>query len=217
MRFAREWLLLLGVLLGVVESARADDKTLAERVPSVTQRVFEKRGRVEVLPEIGLSLSDAFYTHLISGVGVRYYFGETLAVGVFAEHYKSYATPPEIAAGGVRPTVNFNAPQTTAHAQILWAPIYGKLSLFGENVLHFDMYVSGGVGALMPKHGAAIADGVVAVGQHFVFNSWSAVQIELRDTIYSMARNAAVEPKASLQNALSASLALCFFIPTRAP
>ena len=216
MGFARYGALGCFILMisGVAPARAEEQRALAERIPSVTHRAFEKRGRIEVVPQLGLSLNDPFYTQLMTGGGLRYYLSETLAFGVFGERYKSYATQPDVAAGGLRPVVDYNAPHAGGHVEVLWAPIYGKMSLFAENVLHFDMYVSGGAGAMLPRQGGAMVEGVVAVGQHYVFNSFTAIQLELRDSMFSLARDPAVSTHRALQHALSASIALSFFLPS---
>ena len=47
-----------------------------------------------------------------------------------------------VSGGGNPPTPDYNRPSYAARLDVSWAPLYGKLSLMAETVLHFDTYVT---------------------------------------------------------------------------
>src|SRR5215472_14330831 len=132
---------------------------LRERIQPVSGHLFRKKGRFELSPSGALSLKDAFFTKYMLGATLTYPALETLGIGL---HF-NYAFP--VVAGAAQvcnrdPTAGpvgcRSATMTEldgrAPGQInlvgglegQWAPIYGKLSLFSESFVHFDMYVLAG-------------------------------------------------------------------------
>jgi outer membrane beta-barrel protein len=187
-------------------------RTLAERIPSVTHRVFAKSGRVELYPALGVSLTDPFYRYVMPGVGLNYYILESLAVGASVDYFAGLRTRIEVTGGTAVPQPDFNRPRFAARLQVSWLPLYGKVSWLAESVSHFDTYLTGAVGVLGPQQGAMTPGFSLALGQHYFFNGWLALRVELRDELFLLAR----APTASkyLQNLLSASVGLCFYLPT---
>ncbi|MBI3179801.1 MAG: hypothetical protein HYZ27_09075, partial [Deltaproteobacteria bacterium] len=68
-----------------------------------------------------------------------------------------------------------------------------------------------GGGIVSPKEGDKALVITAAVGQHFFFNEWMGIRVELRDQTFEMARHPG--GKEERQHLLSASLGLCFYIP----
>jgi outer membrane beta-barrel protein len=186
-------------------------RTLADRIPAVTRRYFQKEGRIELAPAVGLSLNDPFFRHLTAGGGLAFHILESLAIGASGEVFVSWKTPVEVKpVSPVKP--DYNRPTYAARLDIIWSPLYGKLSLLAESVLHFDTYIaiSGGV---VGSQKAPTPMGSVALGQHYVFTEWMAVKLELRDQIFPLARNPEVNKATTMQNLLTATLGLCFYLP----
>jgi outer membrane beta-barrel protein len=188
-------------------------RTLAERIPSVTHRAFTKTGRVELFPAIGLSLSDPFYRYVVPQIGLHYYFNETLALGASADYYGGIATTINVAGGSAIVAPSYNKPVFGARVELQWSPLYGKLSWLAESVMHFDTYLTGGVGIVSPNSGGMSLAGTIALGQHYFFNNWLALRAELREEMYSMSRDPSVSSDKTFQSLLSASLGVCFYFP----
>lgn len=192
-------------------------RTLAERIPSVTHRAFAKRHRVELLPILGMSLNDPFYRYITPGLGIHFYILETLAVGLSGEYYAGIATPIENTGGAVGNALpTFNKPNFAARLGVTWSPLYGKISWLAEGVLHFDTYLTLSGGVVAPAQKGASASGGLALGQHYFINSWLAIRLEIRDEIYQMVRDTTkneTKNVQNIQNLLSASVGLSFFLP----
>ena len=104
-----------------------------------------------------------------------------------------------------------NPPEFRWHADLdlLWAPLYGKISLFSEGILHFDTYLTVGPGVFATD--AAVNPAVnIGIGQRYFLTDWLVARIELRDYIFLDARNG----ESDLQNLLILGFALSGFFPT---
>jgi outer membrane beta-barrel protein len=223
---------------------------LRERVRPVSGHLFLMNGRFEVSPTLGLSLRDAFWTKLLFGAAFTYHFTETMGVSVHAGYTLSLvsgsaqictpAVPADPSSGVAAqpgscrsPTIDEltkqdGSPQNKAYGlttllasvDFQWAPIYGKISLFSERALSFNMYgLIGPTFVLYGPSGAATVGGNVGLGFRFFVNEWIAVRAELRDVIYYEAGY--VPPSApagtasgSLRNQLLFELGVSMFFPT---
>jgi outer membrane beta-barrel protein len=127
-----------------------------------------------------------------------------------------------------------------------WAPLYGKINLFGETVLNFDFYGFAGVGMVSKQNYAAVYDeGVditvlganvvrlnalgnevkvgpaLGIGQNYFITQTIAVKIDLRSSLYVDQKpqyDPQVPPDGSrLYNNLTASAGVGFFFPKMKP
>lgn len=203
-------------------------KRLRDRIKSVQRKVFLKRGRFEIFPHFGLDLNDPFFQHFIVGGSVAYHFVDSLSL--------------ELRGGGVVGSVKQSAirfvrqvtdsllkdpPEFVAHADIdvTWAPFYGKISLFGESILHFDTYVSAGPGLFVlkgldreamnpdpmnPELSTFFSPAInIGLGQRYFITDWLVVRVELRDYIFLDSRNG----QSDIQNLLILGFSVSGFIP----
>ena len=209
---------------------------LRERIQPVSGHLFRKKGRFELSPSGALSLKDAFFTKYMLGATLTYHALETVGIGL----HINYAFP--VVAGAAQvcnrdPTagpVGCRAPTMTeldgrAPGQInlvgglegQWAPIYGKLSLFSESFVHFDMYVLGGP-AVVQYAGPApsgsgssskiTVGGNAGLGLRLVMNRWLTLRTELRDLVYQ--ENVVPIPATQLRQQITFELGFSMFFPS---
>ncbi len=195
------------------EAAEEDEQKLSDRIKSVQQKVFLKRRRFDVTPFVGLNLNDAFFRQLTLGGSLAYHITDGLAleargVGVVVQEETD--------------VVRFVREETDAllteqyeldylvDFDLLWAPIYGKMSLFGDAILHFDTYIAAGgglVGTDVGLHGA----GNLGIGMRFFALKWLAVRIEYRNYFFVEERNGDSE----LRTPGFFGLMVSFFLPPK--
>lgn len=200
------------------ESANADagpaenKKKLSDRVKAVQRKAFLKKHRLEVFPHFAVDLNDAFFTHLIVGGAVGFHLADSLSLeargGVVVGSVEQSAIRFVRTETG---SLLDNPPEFKWHADLdlLWAPLYGKLSLFSEGILHFDTYVTLGPGVFATD--AAVNPAVnVGIGQRYFLTDWLVARIELRDYIFLDSRDG----ESDLQNLLILGFALSGFFPT---
>lgn len=194
------------------DNEASPDKTkLSDRIKAVQRKAFLKRQRVEFAPYFGLDLNDPFYQHFIIGGSVGFHLADSLSV--------------EARVGGVIGSVKQSAirfvrqetdslivdpPAFKMHGDIdfTWAPLYGKISLFGEGILHFDTFLTAGPGIFLTDAGVNPAMNV-GLGQRYFINDWLVVRAEVRDYIFIDSRNG----RSDLQNLVILGLSVSGFFP----
>lgn len=116
----------------------------------VQRRLYEKDGRVELVVYGGVIPNDDFIMYYPLGARVGYHFSEQFEVeasfayaieqpsdlGSFLE-----AEAIDLKRADIQETI-----QMYYNVNLLWAPIYGKLSFLGYKLTHFDMFVGLGAG-----------------------------------------------------------------------
>jgi outer membrane beta-barrel protein len=98
----------------------------------------------------------------------------------------------------------------------MWAPVYGKISLASEWVMHFDTYLAGGVGVVGSQQsdqessmGLAASFGL---GMHFFVSRSVALKLELKDfLVFNDKVSIASIDESDVQHQLVFNLGLSFF------
>lgn len=187
-------------------------RRLSDRIKAVQRKVFMKKGRVEIFPQFSLDLNDPFYQHLIVGGSVAYHLADSFAIEARGGY--AFASIKQGALRFVRQETDSlikNPPEFKYHADLdlLWAPIYGKISLFGDSILHFDTYVTAGPGIFGTDAGLNPAANI-GIGQRYFITEWLTARFELRDYMFLDSRNTSSD----LQNLLVFGFSVSGFLPT---
>ena len=95
-------------------------------------------------------------------------------------------------------------------SDLIWSPIHGKLRLFADSIVHFDLHAAVGVGIIdnSTSFGAAGQFGVGA--KIFLSPSW-ALRLDVRDQLY---RQQVLSVNQYVQD-FSLTLGVSVFLPTR--
>jgi outer membrane beta-barrel protein len=119
------------------------------KVRPVSGQLYTKAGKLELtVPSLGLSLNDAFFSKQVVGAKLGYHFNEYFSIGVTGFVARTSPT----GSTSVCP-VNVGCRAATqdeldlvpgqirwmAGAEVAFAPVYGKLNVFAEKAIHFDM------------------------------------------------------------------------------
>jgi len=229
--------------------------------PAVANRFFLKQQRFEIAPMFGYVPNNPFARRYVGGLGLGYHFTETLSAQA------NVGFSPDAAEGDLKGLTsvlldrafaadqdnaeNFQQPLDKVLLQasfgVAWAPLYGKINLFGETVLNFDFYGSAGIGMVSKQNYAAkydlaatpdmqLAGDIVAlepldsevkvapsigVGANFFLNQFMAFKIDARSSFYvdNQPQYDPAVPVATqrLYNNFVASAGLSFFIPKMKP
>ncbi len=116
----------------------------------VQKRLVEKDGRFELMPYVSVIPNDEFIIYYPVGLRVGYHFSEAFSV----EASYAYALQQETQLAGFLEGEGIGLKRADIqekismfyNANILWAPLYGKLSLLGYKLTHFETYVGLGFG-----------------------------------------------------------------------
>jgi outer membrane beta-barrel protein len=228
--------------------ARASNKADAfeGKIQPISGQLYTKAGRLEVTPTLGLSFNDAFLKKYTGGLKVGWHFTEFLSVA------GSFAMGTTVASGsavvcpanqGCHPASKAQlwqvpgAMRMVGGLEVAWAPVYGKLNLAAEQVLHFDLALLAGadyisadeVLARDAAEALAIAGGTpsakgtvgghVGVGVRIYLNRFMAIRLDFKDYVYAVKvpnwiEGAGNQPRTDVQNQLCFELGLSFFFPT---
>ncbi len=128
----------------------------AKRQVSVVQRrLYTKDSRIEIVPFTGVIPNDDFIVYYPSGLRVGYHISEAFTV----ELSTTFAPESESDLGGfLTETVQLKRADiqetfSSFHtANVLWAPAYGKISLLGTKLTHFETYVGIGFGLFATRN-----------------------------------------------------------------
>lgn len=114
--------------------------------------LYTHKGRHELTVYTGVLPNDNFYSYVPLGLRWNYFIGEELGLEVAGDYllaldgdlktfltdkklYKTFDQTPR--------RLVWNAT-----AALIWSPLHGKLAIFTEKLLHFDLQASLGAGAL---------------------------------------------------------------------
>lgn len=178
--------------------------TLEDKIKSVQHRVFIKKGRLEIAPMFNLGLNDAFNQKYAVSAGVGYHFLESF--GLEAGFGYAFATKTTNQTYLAKENLTIPDNGTLKYFFQLnaeWSPIYGKFSFFAWKIIHFDLYLTAGIGATSVEYtgwdynadtqtstgsdmsGLHVAPNI-GIGERFFLTDWLTIRFELRDTIYNM-------------------------------
>ncbi len=213
------------------ESTGREEKTstLEDKIRPVSGHLFLKDGRFELSPSLGLSLADAFFQKYSLGAKFSYHLAETFSIGAHASYSLNFAGSAlsvcrTTEGGGLicdKPEVSQlkDVPgkvDLLAGIDFAWAPLYGKISLLAEKVLHFDtQIVAGASGIRYQKPGGQMTFGVgghIGIGQRYFITDSITLRAELRDYIYRADTVTLGESNAKFENQIMFELGVSFFL-----
>lgn len=163
----------------------------------IEKRAFEKDGRHEFSLLVGVAPNDPFFNYYPVGLRYDYYLLESLALEIAG----AYVFHPE---SGLRSFVvkNFKGvkdarlPQRVewyAGANVYWAPIYGKFSVFAKKIATFDLgFILGAaaIGSHVSQRGAWVRKstpdvaGLAGLGFHFYLTELLALRADYRHYVF---------------------------------
>lgn len=191
------------------EAAPAEEArppSLESRIPPVSGQAFTTSGRFELTPGLGLSLNDPFVQKFIPELALGYHLSQSLYLGLRGGYALSTFSGVVSACSETGSGPSCGPPSATQLGQLPgqmsfmgfveagWSPIYGKVSLFAEKVIHFDFSALLGVGAIgigtpASPDGTVSAGSTISpalgpgLGERLFFGEHVALEAELRDYV----------------------------------
>jgi outer membrane beta-barrel protein len=203
------------------------------KIKPISGQAHTKAGKLELtLPTGQVSLMDAFFSKYMVGAKLGYHFSEAFSLSVAG----SYGTTDPTGSTSVCPLNAGCQPASaaqlyqvpglirwTAAAEVGFSPVYGKLNVFGEKAVHFDLSIMAGadlisyrdvIGADQASAGVVpgykvTPGGHIGLGTRIFLSRLIALRLELRDVVYSVSSLSS----GKLQNQLFAEIGLSFLIP----
>jgi outer membrane beta-barrel protein len=171
-------------------------------LPPVTSRLFHVGGSLELMPVFSVSLGDPFWRTVAAGVRLEHHFDERWSASAHALGGLGLIDAPvavcgtSACAGPVQAQLRAAPGKLVflAGAEAGWAPIYGKLSVFGDYTLHFDAYVSAGPELVRetiapdttsPEAGRWALGGRVSVGERVFLTNTFMIRLAASELVYA--------------------------------
>jgi outer membrane beta-barrel protein len=198
--------------------------TLQDRIRAVSRKTFIKAGRFEFAPFGGVSTNDAFFRRWTVGARLSYHIFDSLSidVGGAANLWSQELDPVRVVAQQLNAIPDEAVLFGMGDIGITFAPIYGKIALMSEWIIHFDVFVSGGVGATIDSNqytflGQELPDfmpGInpaaeIGIGTRIFVFRWLVLRADLRDYAYPQYRGGI----STLQNLLMLNVGVGFYFP----
>lgn len=180
--------------------AKAEDaqstRATATDIVVVQRRPFLKSGRLELQPLTGVSVNDTLIRHWAFGGDLNYFLSEVFAVGLQGMYFLKERTEREGLVGlQYNRIATLNKYIWTAALNFTYLPAYGKFTVFNRHLMHWEGFVSGGVGMtqteIIPRKGGdetfstnAITANVGVGGRLYVLD-WLTLNVALRDFVFN--------------------------------
>ncbi|HEY1100769.1 MAG TPA: outer membrane beta-barrel domain-containing protein [Myxococcota bacterium] len=190
------------------------DLTLQDRIKAVSRKTFLKTGRFELTPSAMMTVNDPFYRTFAVGGRVAWHLNEAFALEIGGSYVPPFFIQELEPVDLVREELTLiNADNDVvgmADVGVTFSPLYGKVALLGDSIIHFDGFISSGIGATF-DNGADLLHPTmnIGVGGRVFLNRWLVVRVDVKDYIYPQEKNAV----STLQNLLFVGVGLGFYFP----
>ncbi|ADO71052.1 outer membrane beta-barrel domain-containing protein [Stigmatella aurantiaca] len=196
--------------------AVATDVTQEDRVKSVQRKVYLKKGRFELTPQVSFSINDPYYSKLGASLRGAYYFADTLALAARGSVMQVIPSDDvRTAKRSFQAAIYNSVPNWAAMGDVEWSPLYGKVA-FLNSILHFDGYLLGGLGVVQTETSSLPGRGLnfatdLGIGLRFVAKDFLAVNTSLINTSY--VDQPLGTSKGALQNVMTINAGISLFFP----
>jgi outer membrane beta-barrel protein len=161
----------------------------------VPRKAFLKGGRFEFAPFSGVSVNDNLIRHYAFGGEITFFLSDVFSIGVQGQYFVKAFTPTEENVG-----LQYNRIPTLNRylyggaLNFGYVPVYGKFALFNKQIMHWEIFASGGVGItvseIIPRNPGDttwknnLLTPNLALGSRFFLFNWLTVNFVLRDYIF---------------------------------
>jgi outer membrane beta-barrel protein len=145
----------------------------------VQNRTFKKKGRVRIEGFFGGMATDPFLSVKTAGGSLGYFFSENWSFQFTG--WKSLVTGSDalktLESRGYATLLN--RPKSYYAGEMVFSPLYGKLSLLGSSIIYFDLYALAGLGMTSTQTGNYLTPDL-GIGQQIYLSKSVAVCLEFR-------------------------------------
>ena len=180
----------------------------------ISRRFLPKTNRFELTPNVGLVLNDVFFTDIVLGGRLGYYFTENYGIEAIGT---AISTSPKGVTNELQNqrfvnTAALAVPTAYYGLDFKWAPIYGKLGWLNKSIVPFDFYFSGGGGITGTNQNTSPPTIHLGTGQIFALKKWMALRWDLSWYAYNSTSTVVGGSSGTFTN-LHLTLGMSFFFP----
>ena len=183
-----------------------------EDIAVIQKRFLPKTNRIEIFPNFGFIINDAFFVNTVASARLGFYFSETYAIeanAMILGTSERAVTKDMNERRGVT-TRGLVAAQSYYGGDFKWSPVYGKMGSFNTSIVPFDLYFSLGGGITRTNQGESATTLHFGTGQIYALAKWAAFRWDL--SWYWYKANSTTGASGSFTN-IYAMLGLSIFIP----
>lgn len=182
----------------------------AKRGRRTDQRDFVKSARHEITAFGGYYVADLLEGTFVVGAAYTYHLTEDIGIEASFGFSQFRSTVAERLERDRSVTVLPKEDRVfLVFTDLVWSPLHGKLRLFADSIVHFDIHGVIGVGVIdnATSFGAA---GQFGLGAKFLLGKSWAIRIDVRDQLY---RQQVLQVNQYVQD-FSLTLGVSLFLPT---
>ncbi len=178
----------------------------------ITKRFLPKTHRFEFFPNFGLIMNDAFFSDLVVGGRLGFYFNENWGIEASAISISTSnkSVTSELQNVGVQ-TQSLSTVNSFFGADAKWDPIYGKVAFLNNSIIPFDFYFSGGIGVTGTSGSSGAPTIHLGAGQLFALAKWAAARWDI--SWYGYSATSTINNSTSFFTNLHATIGMSFFFP----
>lgn len=222
-------LLTVAGLLATPAEAKAEERqkqkalSQGDQIIVIQRKPFLRQHRVEIEPNFRASFNDALVQQVSAGLTINYHINESFFLGVhgawqdwrfISADSNSYTDVYERTIDATDSIPRTSVINAYVGGDFGYVPIYGKMTLFGAAIVHWDFSVKIGGGAVHTRASGAFGGaGWVAAGQRFFITDWLSLNTEVRGIFYGDNLNDDPNAGNSLYQQWVAGVGIAFWAP----
>ncbi len=164
------------------------NRTSQGDIEVVQNRQFSKKNRLSLQAGVGTVTTDPFLSVKSVAGGLSYHFTETLGL---TANYRKYMVSDsgyldELKRGlvtGAPSSANTNRPSSYMGGEIVYSPLYGKISLSGASIVHYDAHLLLGLGVTDTASGKYMTPSI-GFGPQFYLSDSFALRLDYRVSMF---------------------------------
>jgi outer membrane beta-barrel protein len=179
----------IALLLAIGSAAHAQSADPADTITAVQKRPLRQAHRLEITPYGEMGIGDPYLQRWGAGLRAMYHLREGLSLGIDASGLGTWATEDLVIA---KRELHARILESRERASIAGfaaiAPLYGKVALPGDTLVHFETFLDAGIGAAFTETDATrgvrpmIAAGI---GQRVFLNESLALTARVGGNLYA--------------------------------
>jgi outer membrane beta-barrel protein len=186
----------------------------------ISKRYLPKTKRLEFFPNFGLVLNDSFFSDVVLGGRLSYYFSEQygLEANALSVNSSNKQVTNELLTRGIG-TQSLASPTSFYGLDFKWVPVYGKFGWMNKSIIPFDLYFVAGGGVTGTNQSTNPPTFHFGGGQIFAIQKWLAFRWDVSwyayqttTTVSKTAANLGTS-STSLYNNIHGTIGLSFFFP----
>lgn len=156
----------------------------------VQNRLYSKAHHFEASLLGGFDFNDPMLSVYTLGARIGYHFNEYFSMHLIAWKAFSGASSTQTdllnnkSPDQVGTVLNTNPPQYFVSPEAQWSLLYGKLSVVGKAIIHYDLHFMVGLGAMKTESGTDFSQHL-GIGQQFFLSKTSFLNVDYRLVHYN--------------------------------